>query len=108
MQSARTISEALTCEQSDNPVHIARELRESWDNGLDFPPTELPKRYLRGDLAIRIEGSAKASDVVLGKIALTIEHQIDAGHSFSGNIESAHRDDEFTMLVACVHIVDDP
>ena len=58
MQVDSDPSKTLVGKTHQNPVDIARELCEAWDNGLDFPPTELPKRYLRGDLAIRIEGSA--------------------------------------------------
>jgi len=108
MQPREKVSETLVREHQKNAVDIARELRESWDNGLDFPPTKLPERYLRGDLAVRIEGSAKADNIPLGKICLSVEHEPNAFHSSDGNIECGGGQDQFTMLVRCIHIVNDP
>lgn len=61
-----------------------------------------------GDLAIRIEGSAQAGDMLLGKIGLTMEHEVKIGLPTSSNVERAQRDDKFTMLVDSVQIVNDP
>lgn len=108
MQPQLDSSETLIGEHRRDAVDVARELRESWDNRLDFPPTKLPERYLRGDLAVRIEGSAKANNIALGKVCLSIEHGVDSSHSRSRHIEGSLRENEFTMLVRCIHLMNDP
>lgn len=37
----------LIQEKANNPFDVVGELRQSWDNRLDFPPTKLLKRHLR-------------------------------------------------------------
>jgi len=99
-------------ELQNNVSDMARELRESWDNRLDFPPTEIPKRYLRGDLGVLLQCSTNDRSVSGGHFSLLIEH------NFSGKFGHVTRDveydpcsrcdnREFAVFVEPVHIVDD-
>ena len=97
----------LVAENTSNTVDAACKVIESWDNRLDFPPTKIPERYVSGDLAIRIEGSAKAGNLDFGKVVISLEHQVKASLPASVDMKSADCQNEFTMLVDHVHFVND-
>jgi len=91
-----------------NAADVARELRQSWDDRLDYPPTKIPERYLRGDLGVLIElsfefGGERSACSVLATHNL---HKQILRQPVHGR-ETAN-DDEFPVLVGNVHIVDDP
>lgn len=50
-----TLEELNRLERPANLCDIVREVRETWDNRITFPPAEIPERYMRGDLSILIE-----------------------------------------------------
>ena len=109
MKSPNLLSlETLGSEMVQNFADKVREISKSWDNRLDFPPTKISERYLSGDLAVRIEGSAQVGDISLGKIAITLEHDVHIGHARNANVECSDGENQFAMFVGSVHIVDDP
>jgi hypothetical protein len=101
-------SETLTPEHRVYLADRVRQVLESWDNRLDFPPIETSKRYLRGDLALRVEGFAKTGHLRLRKIGVTIEVHQKISQPIDSDVESGKHDDKFTRLVDSVHIMDDP
>src|ERR1019366_8531434 len=42
-------------EQSDHIDNRILELRKYWDDRLDFPPTKITERYLRGGIAVLLK-----------------------------------------------------
>lgn len=94
-------------ELSNYASDVARELRQSWDDRLDYPPTKITERYLRGDLAVLIELSFEVrgerfncSTHVTNKLPRQI------GVKALNQARSAD-DDQLAMLVGNVHVVDD-
>jgi hypothetical protein len=51
----REIIKPSSEELSRDIQDVVSKLYQSWDNRLDFPPTKLPERYLRNELAIVLQ-----------------------------------------------------
>jgi len=101
-------SKALRTEDVHNAMDVVRKLRESWDNRIDFPPTEILKRYLGRDLKIRIEGSLLFRDAFLGNMGVTLEHDIQFGPSCRPHIETVENYHKLSMLVDPIHVMNNP
>lgn len=93
-------------ESHTNVSDIVRELDEFWDNRLDYPPTKVSERYLRGDLAVLVELSQHIGGHLLlrQKVSAHFSNEIQ----WSGEMADGMRDNEFPVLVGNVHLVDDP
>lgn len=94
-------------ELCNNASDVARELRQSWDDRMDYPPTKIPKRHLRGDLAVLIELSFEFRSERF-TCAASVTQKLPSKISVKSlNQARGADDDQFTVLVGNVHIVDD-
>jgi hypothetical protein len=82
-------------------------LYESWDNRLDYPPTKIPERYLRGELAVIIELSVLFSGQRLAYSAHATVNLNSKISRESFEQTTSAEENEFAMLVGNVHVVDD-
>jgi hypothetical protein len=86
------------------------KLRESCRQGLIFPLTELPERYLRDNLGMVYHCTASCAVLGLGKFSLKIQsnHHGDVRH-FGWETDRRTRiyNDKLPMLIESIHVVDD-
>jgi len=109
MNGTQAVESEALLKDSKDVLNVARKLAQKWDNGLNFPPSNIPERYLRGDLAIRVEGSAKSGNLSFGKIGFSVEHEPQAGfRAVRCNTERCLGEYEFAMLVRCIELVNNP
>lgn len=90
----------------DDLHDVVVKLRQSWNDRLDFPPTEIPERYLRNVTMIGLEFSLQISGfdfVVWGLISHDL--RVDGG----GNVDLSigAKEDQLSVFVEDVHLVKD-
>ena len=90
------------------PNHVESvlvQLRQSWDNGLDFPPTKIPERYTRFRGTVGLEVVCELGGVKFRVFPLIT---FDDGTHLKGEISGSGSDaeDEFFVLIRNVKIVD--
>lgn len=95
-----------TLELPNNDLGIADKLSKAWNNRLEFPPRELPKRYMGGYLAIHLHGSLVLNERSWA-FCLVVLHE--GPHSLRPELSSQNAIEqcEFPMLIESVHLVDD-
>ena len=83
------------------------ELKQCYDNKLTLPLSNLPERYLRGDLTLLFYGACNLGGHRQG-FSACIEQSVLG--KFRGNHDAERGKDEnqFPMLIDSVHIVDNP
>lgn len=90
----------------DDQCGVIDKLSEAWNNRLEFPPRELPKRYMGGYLAIHLHGSLVLNERSWA-FCLFVLHK--GPHSLRPELSSQNAIEqcEFPMLIESVHLVDD-
>jgi hypothetical protein len=98
----------IAFKQSDDISREVEDVLQAWDNKLEFPPSEVPKHYLRGNLCILIELLAKFG----GESRRFLAHAASEFSSEGGvrqiNAANVVDDDQRTVLVNPVQIIDNP
>lgn len=87
-------------------ANVGRKLRKAWDNRLIFPFADLPERYLRGHLAIRLECHLEILECRQA-FSLVILHECAKGTSSEFSLEGGKDNNQFPMLVHNVHLIKD-
>jgi len=93
-------------ELRDDPHDFVVKLHQRWNNRLDFPPTELPKRYVGNELAVALELNCNIDGRKFGMFALvTREHipHVEGDFSRTNPVDQ----DYFSVFVGNVEIVND-
>lgn len=99
-------------ESLNDTASEAVELLQRWNDRLVFPLTELPKRYLRGDLGIILQGVAKEARIGFREFSLLVQSDL-FGKAMQGRRDGeVHQcggidDIQLPMLIESVHIVND-
>src|SRR5271157_1242872 len=90
-----------------NICNVARKVRESWDNRMTFPPTEVPERYVRGDLSILVELSFEFRGK---RSACSVQVAFKLDGEARGEFDGWHRaeQEQFSVLVLNIEVMHDP
>jgi hypothetical protein len=105
-ENSQFLSESVN--HSDQGV---KQLLDAWNNKLTFPLSELGERYLRKDLCLVLYCSLNGKDIFNRKrFALTVCHDLlndSGGAGGKREIRAGANNDQLTMLIESVHIVND-
>lgn len=105
-----SVSSELFSERFNRIGREVQQLVEHWDNRLVLPPTKLPERYLGGHLSFHLHWTftvnSEVSGVQLPRHLFPESQQLCFCPEV--HVHAVDRQDQFPVLVANVHIVDDP
>lgn len=92
-------------EQLHHVDDVIVKLHQSWQDRLDFPPTKLPERYVRNQVAVGLELHSEQCFFLAGHrvYSVLVQHVRDvAGNHASASSEAEH---ELSVFVGNVHLV---
>jgi hypothetical protein len=86
---------------------IVEQLRQSWDNRMDFPPTKIPERYARHQSSLLLEVSSNLSGIKFGVFVLiSFDDGLHLNREKSG--PSCRANDQFFVLIDNIEVMNDP
>jgi hypothetical protein len=85
---------------------VVEQLRQSWNDRLDFPPTKIPERYIGHQGAVVLEVVCDLGGIKFGMLPfIALNDALHLGRKESRS--SASTDDKFLMFIRNVEVVDD-
>jgi hypothetical protein len=93
-------------ESLDRVDRIVKQLRQSWNNRLEFPPTKIPERYIGHQGTVVLEVVCDLGGIKFGMFPfIDLNDALHLGRKESRS--SSRTDDKLLMFIRNVEVVDD-